>query len=49
MLVQDKSGLTLKMFDRSARIFLKIHAAKCLQGELASPSSKHFKGEMLYI
>jgi hypothetical protein len=27
--------------------FLKIRATKCLQGELASPSSKHFKVKML--
>jgi hypothetical protein len=27
-------------------IFLKIRATKCLQGELASPSSKHSKVKM---
>jgi hypothetical protein len=41
-----QSDLPLKMFARSARIFLKIRATKCLQDELASPSGKHFKEKM---
>jgi hypothetical protein len=29
------------------RIFLKVRATECLQGELASPSSKYSKVKML--